>query len=134
MVSMTYFKEHFGLVNPDGSPNTKKANDVSSNVVSVLQAGAFFGALGSAPISGKEMSDSIAWVLCTRPLQRAGWRASAIQAVQFWESIWSSRAQNAGQVVPALHRTWLPCCKVETPTKRGTSLHDSTRLFAIGGC
>ncbi|PIL34573.1 MFS general substrate transporter [Ganoderma sinense ZZ0214-1] len=51
VVSMTYFKEHFGLVNADGSANTKKANDVSSNVVSVLQAGAFFGALGSAPIS-----------------------------------------------------------------------------------
>jgi hypothetical protein len=31
-----------------------KINDVSSNVVSVLQAGAFFGALGSAPISGKD--------------------------------------------------------------------------------
>ncbi|EIW52197.1 general substrate transporter [Trametes versicolor FP-101664 SS1] len=51
VVSQDYFKTHFGLVNADGSPNTKKANDVSSNVVSVLQAGAFFGALGSAPIS-----------------------------------------------------------------------------------
>ncbi|TBU21731.1 general substrate transporter [Dichomitus squalens] len=51
VVSMNYFKEHFGLMNPDGTPNKKKANDVSSNVVSVLQAGAFFGALGSAPIS-----------------------------------------------------------------------------------
>lgn len=50
---MKYFKEHFGLLNPDGTPNTKKANEVSSNVVSVLQAGAFFGALGSAPISGE---------------------------------------------------------------------------------
>ncbi|KAL1940960.1 hypothetical protein VTO73DRAFT_7596 [Trametes versicolor] len=51
VVSQDYFKTHFGLVNADGSPNTKKSNDVSSNVVSVLQAGAFFGALGSAPIS-----------------------------------------------------------------------------------
>lgn len=31
-------------------------NDVSANVVSVLQAGAFFGALGSAPISCKRLS------------------------------------------------------------------------------
>ncbi|KAI9060694.1 general substrate transporter [Trametes sanguinea] len=51
VVSQGYFKSHFGLTNPDGSSNTKKANDVSSNVVSVLQAGAFFGALGSAPLS-----------------------------------------------------------------------------------
>ncbi|OBZ72756.1 putative quinate permease [Grifola frondosa] len=51
VVSETYFKTHFGLLNPDGSTNTAKANAVSSNVVSVLQAGAFFGALGSAPLS-----------------------------------------------------------------------------------
>lgn len=31
----------------------KDVNTVSANVVSVLQAGAFFGALGSAPISCK---------------------------------------------------------------------------------
>ena len=53
VVSQAYFKEHFGLMNADGSTNTKKSNEVSSNVVSVLQAGAFFGALGSAPISGE---------------------------------------------------------------------------------
>ena len=47
VVSMSYFKQHFGLT------DTKKTNNVSSNVVSVLQAGAFFGALGSAPISGE---------------------------------------------------------------------------------
>lgn len=47
-----YFESHFGLINPDGSENTHKTNDISSNVVSVLQAGAFFGALGSAPMSG----------------------------------------------------------------------------------
>ncbi|EPS94056.1 hypothetical protein FOMPIDRAFT_1170042 [Fomitopsis schrenkii] len=51
VVSQTYFQIHFGLVNDDGSINKAKANEVSSNVVSVLQAGAFFGALGSAPIS-----------------------------------------------------------------------------------
>jgi MFS family permease len=50
-VTQPYFQTHFGMLNPDGSANTKKTNDVSSNVVSVLQAGAFFGALGSAPIS-----------------------------------------------------------------------------------
>ncbi|KAH9940143.1 general substrate transporter [Epithele typhae] len=53
VVSQNYFKEHFGLLNPDGSPNPHKSDQVSSNVVSVLQAGAFFGALGSAPISAR---------------------------------------------------------------------------------
>src|SRR5882762_2929846 len=51
VVSQPYFQTQFGMLNPDGSANTKKTNNVSSNVVSVLQAGAFFGALGSAPIS-----------------------------------------------------------------------------------
>ncbi|RPD53871.1 general substrate transporter [Lentinus tigrinus ALCF2SS1-7] len=51
VVSQTYFKEHFGLLNPDGTTNAAKSDNVSSLVVSVLQAGAFFGALGSAPIS-----------------------------------------------------------------------------------
>ncbi|KAF8815659.1 general substrate transporter [Phlegmacium glaucopus] len=53
VVSAPYFLEHFGLINADGSKNTSKINAVSSNVVSVLQAGAFFGALGSAPLSAK---------------------------------------------------------------------------------
>ena len=53
VVSQDYFKTHFGLVNADGSTNQAKSDAVSSNVVSVLQAGAFFGALGSAPISGE---------------------------------------------------------------------------------
>ncbi|KAF8982013.1 general substrate transporter [Cyathus striatus] len=53
VVNNAYFQQHFGLFNADGTKNTKKVNDVSSNVVSVLQAGAFFGALGSAPISAK---------------------------------------------------------------------------------
>jgi len=51
VVSQQYFKQQFGLLNPDGSTNTAKSNTISSNVVSVLQAGAFFGALASAPIS-----------------------------------------------------------------------------------
>jgi MFS family permease len=41
------------MLNPDGSTNVKKSNEVSSNVVSVLQGGAFFGALLSAPISAR---------------------------------------------------------------------------------
>ena len=51
-MSAPYFREQFELLHEDGSLNTQKSNAVSSNVVSVLQAGAFFGSLGSAPISG----------------------------------------------------------------------------------
>ena len=51
VVSNTYFEEYFGII-VNGKVDTKKSNNISSNVVSVLQAGAFFGALGSAPISG----------------------------------------------------------------------------------
>ncbi|KAM5544475.1 hypothetical protein V8D89_002135 [Ganoderma adspersum] len=50
VVSQPYFQTHFGIVK-NGVKDAKRANDVSSNVVSVLQAGAFFGALGSAPLS-----------------------------------------------------------------------------------
>ncbi|CAA7266660.1 unnamed protein product [Cyclocybe aegerita] len=53
VVSATYFLEHFGLLNDDGTKDQKRVDAVSSNVVSVLQAGAFFGALGSAPLSAK---------------------------------------------------------------------------------
>ena len=53
MVSQGYFRSQFGIMDAAGeNPNTQKANDINSNVVSVLQAGAFFGALGSAPLSG----------------------------------------------------------------------------------
>ena len=52
MVSQKAFLEHFHLVHEDGTPNQSRVDNVSGNVVSVLQAGAFFGALGSAPISG----------------------------------------------------------------------------------
>ncbi|MFL4335218.1 hypothetical protein P9390_25375, partial [Escherichia coli] len=41
------FKDAFGLT---GKPQ-KVVDDISSNVVAVLQGGAFFGALGSAPVS-----------------------------------------------------------------------------------
>jgi MFS family permease len=52
VISHPYFQAHFGLTYSNGSKNKAKSDEVSSNVVSVLQAGAFFGALGSAPISG----------------------------------------------------------------------------------
>lgn len=51
VVSQEYFQLRFGLRTAD-SVDTARVNALSSNVVSVLQAGAFFGALGSAPISG----------------------------------------------------------------------------------
>lgn len=53
VVSQEYFKRNFGLVNDDNTINTHRSNEVSSNVVSVLQGGAFFGALGSANVSSK---------------------------------------------------------------------------------
>lgn len=51
VVSQPYFQSHFGILNVDGSVNKGKSNDISANVVSVLQAGAFFGAIASAPLS-----------------------------------------------------------------------------------
>ena len=51
VVSQDAFKEHF-LMDKNGNISSHDVTNVSGNVVSVLQAGAFFGALGSAPISG----------------------------------------------------------------------------------
>ncbi|OAX30675.1 hypothetical protein K503DRAFT_788310, partial [Rhizopogon vinicolor AM-OR11-026] len=51
VVSQPYFESSFGLVNADGTINQSKDTTISSNVVSVLQAGAFCGALASAPLS-----------------------------------------------------------------------------------
>ncbi|KAF8835225.1 general substrate transporter [Paxillus ammoniavirescens] len=51
IVSQPYFESHFGLTDANGKAISNEVTVVSSNVVSVLQAGAFFGALGSAPIS-----------------------------------------------------------------------------------
>jgi len=48
VVGNKFFQSHFGTAG-----SQKKIDEVSANVVSVLQAGAFFGALGSAPISSK---------------------------------------------------------------------------------
>lgn len=56
VVGNLYFEETFGLANSAGKIDTKKYDDLSSNVVSVLQAGAFFGALISAPVSGRFIS------------------------------------------------------------------------------
>ena len=44
--------ERYGLKNPDGTANTSRKNHISAVIVSVLQAGAFFGAIASAPVSG----------------------------------------------------------------------------------
>ncbi|EPQ52902.1 general substrate transporter [Gloeophyllum trabeum ATCC 11539] len=52
VVSQSYFLEHFGAMK-EGKIDTGKKNEISSNVVAVLQAGAFFGALSSAPISSR---------------------------------------------------------------------------------
>ncbi|KAJ7061929.1 general substrate transporter [Mycena amicta] len=52
VVSQPFFRAHFGFLDANGKAITHKTNAISSNVVSVLQAGAFFGALGSAPLSG----------------------------------------------------------------------------------
>ncbi|KAL0947901.1 hypothetical protein HGRIS_010536 [Hohenbuehelia grisea] len=52
VVNNEFFQTYFGLI-VDGVKNQKKIDEVSANVVSVLQAGAFFGALGSAPVSAK---------------------------------------------------------------------------------
>ncbi|KAI5119252.1 hypothetical protein M0805_008803 [Coniferiporia weirii] len=52
VVSQAAFQNHF-LAGPDGVINKNDVTNLSGNVVSVLQAGAFFGALGSAPISAR---------------------------------------------------------------------------------
>ena len=63
VVSQGYFKSQFGITDASGNTDTKKATNINSNVVSVLQAGAFFGALGSAPLSGTHGHSSPACVI-----------------------------------------------------------------------
>ena len=48
----TYFQIKFGLRPAEGPVKQSHIDDVSANVVSALQGGAFFGALSSAPVSG----------------------------------------------------------------------------------
>lgn len=55
VVSQEYFQLKFGLRTGD-TVDQARIDALSSNVVSVLQAGAFFGALGSAPISGESFA------------------------------------------------------------------------------
>jgi hypothetical protein len=56
VVQAQYFQIKFGFRPAEGPADLNRINDVSSNVVSVLQAGAFFGALSSAPVSGESLS------------------------------------------------------------------------------
>jgi len=44
--------QKYGLKNADGTANKSRKDHISGVIVSVLQAGAFFGALSSAPVSG----------------------------------------------------------------------------------
>ena len=46
--------QKYGLKNPDGTTNKARKDHISGVIVSVLQAGAFFGALTSAPLSGMD--------------------------------------------------------------------------------
>ena len=59
VVQSQYFQIKFGIRPVEGPANQNRIDDISSNVVSVLQAGAFFGALGSAPISGGSLSSAV---------------------------------------------------------------------------
>ena len=90
VVSQPYFMEHFGFAD-----NKKKGDEISSNVVSVLQAGAFFGALGSAPLSGAR--PPTIWV-CFIP--RSRYAPSASRVVP--------RAQHShmARIVPCQHLSW----------------------------
>ncbi|TFY55684.1 hypothetical protein EVG20_g9227 [Dentipellis fragilis] len=51
VVNSPYFQVEFGMRPASGPFNQHTIDNFSSNVVSVLQGGAFFGALGSAPMS-----------------------------------------------------------------------------------
>jgi len=53
IVQSKYFQIKFGIRPAEGPAEQSRIDNVSANVVSVLQGGAFFGALSSAPISGR---------------------------------------------------------------------------------
>ena len=53
IVQSKYFQIKFGVRPAEGPAQQSRIDDVSANVVSVLQAGAFFGAISSAPMSGR---------------------------------------------------------------------------------
>ncbi|KIL63068.1 hypothetical protein M378DRAFT_80338 [Amanita muscaria Koide BX008] len=50
VVSSNYFKTYYGIT-VNGKTDVTKSDSISANVVSVLQAGAFFGALGCIPMT-----------------------------------------------------------------------------------
>jgi hypothetical protein len=52
VVQSTYFQIKFGVRPAEGPAKQSRIDDVSGNIVSALQGGAFFGALSSAPVSG----------------------------------------------------------------------------------
>jgi hypothetical protein len=52
IVQSTYFQIRFGVRPAEGPAEQSRIDNVSANVVSVLQGGAFFGAISSAPVSG----------------------------------------------------------------------------------
>jgi hypothetical protein len=53
VVQSKYFQIKFGVRPAEGPVNQSRIDNVSANVVSALQGGAFFGALSSAPVSGE---------------------------------------------------------------------------------
>ncbi|KAI0064834.1 general substrate transporter [Artomyces pyxidatus] len=53
VVSSAYFQSKFGIIPVSGTPDQHRVDAVSSNIVSALQGGAFFGALSSAPVSAR---------------------------------------------------------------------------------
>ncbi|KAF9652810.1 general substrate transporter [Thelephora ganbajun] len=53
IIAQDLFMQKYGLKNPDGTTNKSRRDHISAVVVSVLQAGAFFGALASAPVSAR---------------------------------------------------------------------------------
>jgi hypothetical protein len=52
IVQSEYFQIKFGVRPAEGPVKQSRIDNVSASVVSVLQGGAFFGALSSAPVSG----------------------------------------------------------------------------------
>ncbi|KAI0064842.1 general substrate transporter [Artomyces pyxidatus] len=51
VINSKYFQTEFGIIPESGTPDQRRIDTISSNIVSVLQGGAFFGALISAPMS-----------------------------------------------------------------------------------
>jgi len=84
VVGNTYFKSKFGILG-----NTAQENAVASNVVAVLQAGAFFGALGSAPISGRSLFSFFSRSF-SEQLKSQGWKEVDDGVVHYCFPCWSS--------------------------------------------